>query len=161
MKSFFILALSSLVVVSCAAPETPAASATSTASTMDTAAVPTASTVAVVVPLERGRFFESAIIGGAVGNDGNVHTELTTFRKGQPIYVTVRAREVPVGLAARAVWFDPKNKEISMESKPVPVDAKVVTFQAPSTRRWQTGKHRVEIWLGGDQVVDQEIEIRK
>lgn len=166
MKSFFVLALSVLIALSCApgteqSSDTAATSATSTVSSTATSDVPSASSVQVVVPIEEEGFFESAMVGGAVGEDGNVVTEVTTFRRNQPVYVTVRANEVPAGLAARAVWFNPKKKEIHAETKPVPVDMKVVTFQAPSTRAWQPGTYRVEIWLGGDQVFDEDIVIRK
>jgi hypothetical protein len=166
MKSFLVPALGALIALSCAprteqSSDTAATSMTSTGSTIGTADVPSASSVQVVVPVAEEGFFESAMVGGAVGEDGNVQTEVTTFRRNQPIYVTVHANEVPTGLAARVVWFDPKKKEIGMETKPVPVDTKVVTFRAPSTRSWQPGKYRVEIWLGGDQVADEDIVIRK
>lgn len=166
MKSLMVLTLGGLIALACApkteqTSDTAATSTTSTSTSTATVDVPSASSVQVVVPVAEEGFFESAMVGGAVGEDGNVQTELTTFRKNQPIYVTVRANEVPTGLAARVVWIDPQKKEIGMETKPVPVDKKVVTFQAPSTRRWQPGKYRVEIWLGGDQVADEDIVIRK
>lgn len=146
-----------------AAETTTTATTAATQTAPATTAAPTTAPppVDTVIPIDRTRFLEKAAIGSAVGADGMVTTEVTSFRRGQTIHATVRASEVPQGLAARVVWFDAKNKEISSESKPVPVDTRTVAFQARNTRRWQPGKYRVELWLGGDTVYEQEFNLRR
>ena len=143
------------------ASETQTSTATTTAATTDTSVVTTAPPpVDTVIQIDRTRFLDQAGLGTAVGQDGMVQSQATTFRRGQPIYASIRAKEVPLGLAARAVWFDAKGKELSAESKPVPQNNRTVSFEARNAAKWRAGKYRVELWLGGDMVHKQEFTIQ-
>lgn len=151
-----LLLLSSILLLSCQQMgEAPAPDTTQT-----TAPTADASTTAVdtVVPIGESRFFESAMVGTQLDPEGAVQVEATTLKRSGPIYATVRAREVPGGLAARASWFAGTTK-VAEETKPVPQDKRFVTFQPPDTKSWKPGDYTVELWLGGDQVAVKQIKV--
>lgn len=135
---------------------TTAASTTALTTTLSTAPP----TVDTVIPLSETRFLERAAVGQKLGADGMVDTELTTLKRSQPIYASVRAKEVPAGLVARVVWFGPGDKKIAEEQLPVPPDTRFVTFQAKNARTWKAGTYGVQVWLGGDNVYEQEFRLQ-
>lgn len=137
-------------------PPQTATSATALTTTLTTAPP----TVDTVIPLSETRLLDRAAVGPRLGADGMVETERTTIKRGQRIYASVRAKEVPAGLVARVIWFGAGDKKIAEKQLPVPQDTRLVTFEAKNARTWKAGTYRVQLWLGGDNVYEQEFRIQ-
>ena len=84
-------------------------------------------------------------------------SESTSFRPGQPIYLTMVLTESPPGLQTRAVWHDPKDKVIRTDQKKMN-GAKVATFTL-SEVKLKPGKYHVVGYWGGNLAADKTFDI--
>lgn len=101
-------------------------------------------------------FMESSALGTQVGADGTVVTDENIFRPGEPIYLTMRLHESPVGLRTGVKWFDASDKQLAAEQKEMD-GAKVVTFEL--RQKLKPGKYRVEGYWGGNVAAEKPFEV--
>jgi hypothetical protein len=161
MRMLALLSLLSVLIGCQQRTETPAGQPEQTVTSFEAVATDASTAVVdTVIPIAESRFFDSAAIGTQLGEDGAVAVEVTTVRRGGPIYATVRAKEVPAGLAARASWFAGKTK-VAEETKPIPPDKRFVTFAPPDTKSWKPGDYTVELYVGGDEVAVKQLKVQK
>lgn len=154
MMRMLAILTSIILVLACQQQREPPAAESTTAPAADASLT----AVDTVVPVGESTFFESAMVGTNLDADGAVQVEVTTLKRSGPIYATVRAKQVPGGLAARASWFAGTTK-VAEETKPIPPDKRFVTFQPPDTKSWKPGNYTVELWLGGNQVAVKQIKV--
>jgi len=101
---------------------------------------------------------EKCRLGTALGSDGNVTEQQTSFRAGDPIRLTMWLRESPGGLQTSARWYDAKKKQIAREAKSMN-RAKVVTFTLD--KKLPPGKyHVIGVW-GGNEACGFDFEVIK
>ena len=103
------------------------------------------------------RYVDQSLLGAQVGPDGKVTSESTSFRAGQPIYLTMVLTESPPGLQTRAVWRDPKDKIIRTDQKKMN-GGKVATFTLNEVKL-KPGKYHVVGYWGGNLAADKTFEI--
>ena len=106
----------------------------------------------------RARFLESAKLGTKLDATGAVAEEATTFKVGQPIYLTLNLRESPPGLQTHASWQDERGKELARELHPMN-GAKTVTFAM--TKKLAPGRYKVEGYWGMNLAADKTFEVVK
>lgn len=103
------------------------------------------------------KFIDESLLGPKLGPDGKVTSESNSFRRGQPIYLTMVLRESPGGLRTSAVWLDSKDKVVRADQKPMN-GAKVATFTLKDARL-KPGKYHVIGYWGGNVAADKPFEI--
>lgn len=101
-------------------------------------------------------FIDSSALGTQVGTDGAVVTDENIFRPGEPIYLTMRLHESPVGLHTRVKWLDASDKQLAGEQKEMN-GAKVVTFVL--RQKLKPGKYRAEGYWGGNLAAEKPFEV--
>jgi hypothetical protein len=99
---------------------------------------------------------DKVVVGTELGSDGNVAAENTVAIPGQPIYITLRLRDSPVGLSTGAIWYDPAGRKLAEERKAMN-GAKVATFAM--TRKLTPGTYRVEGYWGGNLAGDKRFDV--
>lgn len=97
-------------------------------------------------------------LGTRLSGDGTVLESKETFRRRDPIHLSMWLKEAPEGLAMSARWLDAKGEEVSKQQEPAS-GAKVVTFKLD--RQLQPGKYKVEGIWGGNVVVEYEFEVTR
>jgi len=113
--------------------------------------------VNALIPMTPPRVLDGARLGATLGADGRVGAETATFKKGEPIYLTLDVRESPVGLATEAVWYDAKGKELARERHEMK-GAKTVTFAMKTPL--EPGRYKVEGWWGGNIAAEKTFEVK-
>lgn len=163
MKQITLLVLFALALGCRRDAEAPAQADTAPATATTTAQASDASSTSVeeVIAVGEDKFFDKATVGEALEADGRAKEKSGSIKRGKTLYSTVSAREVPGGLAARVAWFNPQDHKVFEETRPVPQDTKFVTFETKDTRQWTPGSYRVELWLGGDKVHEQTVQITR
>jgi hypothetical protein len=99
---------------------------------------------------------DKMLVGTRLGPDGNVVEEQTTVTAGEPLYVTLRLRDSPVGLRTSAAWYDEHDKELVREQKDMN-GAKVATFAIG--QKLPPGKYHVRGYWGGNVADDRNFEV--
>jgi hypothetical protein len=99
---------------------------------------------------------DKMLVGTRLGPDGNVGEEQTTVATGEPLYVTLRLRDSPVGLRTGAAWYDEHDKEIVREQKEMN-GAKIATFALG--QKLAPGKYHVRGYWGGNVADDRNFEV--
>jgi hypothetical protein len=112
---------------------------------------------AVIQPLPT--FVNKSMIGAGLGPDGMVTTEVTSFKRGQTVYLSLWLNESPVGLHAGAKWFDSADKQVDAEERPMN-GAKLATF-ALKTAKLKPGNYRAEGFWGGNRAANKDFVITK
>jgi hypothetical protein len=113
--------------------------------------------VNTLIPITPPRVLEGARLGGTLGADGRVSAETATFKKGEPVYLTLDIHESPVGLATEAVWQDAKGKELARERREMK-GAKTVTFAMK--KPLAPGRYKVEGYWGGNIAAEKTFEVK-
>jgi hypothetical protein len=112
---------------------------------------------AVIQPLPT--FVNKSMIGSALGPDGMVTTEVTSFKRGETVYLSLWLNESPVGLHTGAKWFDSADKQVDAEERPMN-GAKLATF-ALKTAKLKPGNYRAEGFWGGNRAANKDFVITK
>jgi hypothetical protein len=99
---------------------------------------------------------DKMLVGIQLDPDGNVSEEQTAVPAGDPVYVTLRLRDSPVGLHTGAVWYDEHDQPIAREQKDMN-GAKVATF-TPG-QKLAPGKYHVRGYWGGNIADDRGFEV--
>ena len=99
---------------------------------------------------------DKVLLGAQLGPDGAVATEASQFQSGQPIYLTLRLHDSPVGLKTSAVWFGPSKKEIHSEQRDMN-GGKIATFAL--NEKLTPGKYHVEGHWGGNLAGDKVFDV--
>jgi hypothetical protein len=150
-----VLILCALVVAACRKEPEPVAAGQSARRPINT---PTDASGkrAIVIDRVGTAVIDKMLVGNQVGPDGMVHEEQTTFTPGEPIYVTLRLRDSPVGLRTGAVWYGENEQKIASEQKDMN-GSKVATFAL--TQKLAPGKYHVRGYWGGNVAGDQTFEV--
>ena len=106
--------------------------------------------VAQVPPVATGARVERITVTKAVNADDSPGAAVTTFAKGDTVYVSMWTASAPVGTEVTARWFGPDGQQIT-EDKIVtdrPGDG-YTSFHAANVNGWAPGTYRVEILVNG------------
>lgn len=101
-------------------------------------------------------FLDSARIGSKVGTDGTVAQQLTTFKVGEPVYLTMRFKQSPEGLQSSVRVFDSRDKKVGDEFQEMN-GAKVVTFRVPPLK---AGHYKVSGYWGGNVACEYGVVVK-
>jgi hypothetical protein len=101
-------------------------------------------------------YVEGATLGAQKSADGTVQAESAKFKRGQPVYLTMRLKESPPGLQSRIEWKDAAGATVFQEQRPMG-GAKVVTFEL--TKRLEPGGYRAVGYWGGNVACDLPFEV--
>jgi hypothetical protein len=99
---------------------------------------------------------DKMLVGNQIGPDGMVHEEQKTFTTGEPIYLTLRLRDSPLGLRTGAVWYGENEQKIASEQKDMN-GSKVATFAL--TQKLAPGKYHVRGYWGGNVADNRSFEV--
>jgi hypothetical protein len=99
---------------------------------------------------------EKVLLGTQLGPDGAVSADSTSVAEGQPLYVTVRLRDSPIGLHIGAIVKDAHGKNIAREEKPMN-GAKVTTFAIVHTL--PPGSYSAEAYWGAPPGIIKNFEV--
>ena len=160
MKQMLICAAAALALVSCQQETTtqappPAPTATTTApQNLGKAKVNAA------LPLNAAESLSQSHIGDATGPDGTVTTDKTTFKPGEPVFVTLTLRDALKGVQLTARWYDGKNKQLAEEKKELSGGQRSATFQWKG-KKLKPGKYRVATYWGENIAGDHAFEVTK
>lgn len=103
-----------------------------------------------------GPVIEKMLVGIQLGADGTVSEQQTVVPEGEPVYVTLRLHDSPVGLHTGAVWYDAHDQPIAREQKDMN-GAKVATFAL--TQKLAPGKYHVRGYWGGNIADDRDFVV--
>jgi hypothetical protein len=90
---------------------------------------------------------DKMLVGIQLGPDGTVSEQQTVVPAGEPVYVTLRLRDSPVGLRTGAIWYDEHDQPIAREQKEMN-GTKVATFAL--VQKLEPGKYHVRGYWGGN-----------
>jgi len=96
-------------------------------------------------------------IGPKLGADGNVTGEVKTFKTTDPIHLTMKFHESPVGLQASVVVRGASGTTHYRDQKPMN-GGKVITFTVPP-KTLKAGQYRVEGYWGGNVAAEYDIDV--
>ena len=99
---------------------------------------------------------EKMLVGAKLGADGTVSEEQTVFTVGEPIHLTLRLHDSPVGLRTGAVWYGQGEQKIASEQKEMN-GSKVATFVLK--QKLAPGKYRVRGYWGGNVADERNFEV--
>ncbi|HEY0144087.1 MAG TPA: hypothetical protein VGF48_24585 [Thermoanaerobaculia bacterium] len=159
-RSILLLCLVAAVATACRRGESPAAQQPASTNTVTTTAVTPSNAegkaVTTTIALRPDVLSRSAL-GSRLAGDGTVIESRETFRRRDPIYLSMWLEEAPQGLAMSARWLDAKGEEVSKQQQPA-AGKKFVTFKLD--RQLAAGKYKVEGIWGGNVVVEYEFEVQ-
>jgi hypothetical protein len=96
------------------------------------------------------------LVGTKLGADGAIAEERTLFTVGEPVYLTLRLIDSPVGLGTGAIWYDQHGLRLAAEKKDMN-GSKVATFAL--AQKLAPGKYHVEGYWGGNLAGDKKFEV--
>ena len=96
---------------------------------------------------------------GAPGPAGTVTVEKQSFKKGEPVFVTITIRDRLPGTRLTARWFDKAGKKIAEDSKQVK-EEKSATFQWKG-KALKPGDYKVSTFWGAEPAGDHLFTITK
>jgi hypothetical protein len=105
-------------------------------------------------PLDQPSPLEEVTLHADGGEGGE---EVSRFRPGDPVVVSLRMREVPEMLAAWVHWLNQEGETLHEEQKSVPEDGRL-QFRA-DTSDWPEGVYTAEIYVGGALADLKEFEL--
>ena len=111
---------------------------------------------ATVIDHVGAAIIDKMLVGTRLGPDGTVSDEQTVVTAGEPLYLTLRLRDSPVGLRTGAAWFDEHEQPIAREQKDMN-GAKVATFAL--AQKLAPGKYHVRGYWGGNVADDRNFEV--
>ena len=111
-----------------------------------------------VVPLTAANPVGQSYVG-TPGPDGTVTVDKLTFKKGEPVYVTVKIRDRLPGARLSARWFDKAGKKLGEDSKQVK-DEKSATFRWKG-KALKPGDYKVSTFWGAEPAGDHLFTITK
>jgi len=149
-----IVLLSISLVVGCQKkPEAAATSTTTSVQDLSKADVKT------VIPVGQPEVLTQSKLGSSVGKDGNVTEEKLSFKRVEPIYLTMWLKESPPGLQTGVRWFD--NTGIVVSEERLPMNGqKVVTFKF-GVKGPKAGDYRAVGYWGGNIAVEYSFTVTK
>jgi hypothetical protein len=99
---------------------------------------------------------EKMLVGIQLGADGNVSEQQTVVPAGDPVYVTLRLHDSPVGLRTGATWYDEHDQIIAREQKEMN-GTKIATFTLG--QKLAPGKYHVRGYWGGNIAGEREFVV--
>jgi hypothetical protein len=148
-----------LAVTACQKSETSTAPASSSGATATSAVaavkddrnVKVNTVIDPAVPL----FLDQTAIGSRASADGTVTGEMTTFKVGEPVRLTMRFKQSPAGLQSSVRAVDERRKQVHSEWKEMK-GANVVTFELPPLK---PGQYKVTGYWGGNIACEYTVQI--
>ena len=162
MKRTLIFVATALALMSCqkeTTTQTPPPARTTTTTTAAPQNLGKAK-VNAALPLNAAESLSQSHIGGATGPDGTVTADKTTFKTGEPVFVTLTLRDALKGVELSARWYDAKNKQLAEEKKELSAGQRSVTFQWKG-KPLKPGKYRVVTYWGENIAGDHAFEVTK
>lgn len=138
-RAFFTAAMvgAVLVLAACKKKETAAAAP-------EPAAYPTsAPEQTAAAKLER------LTVTRSVNADDSPGAVVSSFGKGDTVYVTMWRSNIPAGAEITARWFGPDAAQITEDKLSTPGGDGYTSFHAANTNGWAPGSYRIEILLNG------------
>ncbi len=116
----------------------------------ETVALPPPADAPVAQVPPAGARVERITVARAVNADDSPGEAVTTFAKGDTVYVSMWTAAAPVGTEVTARWFGPDGQQIT-EDKVVTDRAGdgYTSFHAANPKGWPPGTYRVDILLNG------------
>jgi hypothetical protein len=116
----------------------------------ETAAMPPPADAPVAQVPAAGARIERITVARAVNADDSPGEAVTTFAKGDTVYVSMWTAGAPVGTEVTARWFGPDGQQVT-EDKIVTDRAGdgYTSFHAANVNGWAPGTYRVEILVNG------------
>jgi hypothetical protein len=99
---------------------------------------------------------EKMLVGIQLGPDGTVSEQETVVPEGEPVYVTLRLHDSPVGLRTGAAWYDAYDQPIARQQKDMN-GTKVATFALG--QKLAPGKYHVRGYWGGNIADDRDFVV--
>ncbi len=99
---------------------------------------------------------EKMLVGIQLAPDGTVSEQQTVVPAGDPVYVTLRLHDSPVGLRTGATWYDEHDQIIAREQKEMN-GTKVATFALG--QKLAPGKYHVRGYWGGNIADDRNFVV--
>jgi hypothetical protein len=164
MKNHLVVCTVSLLLVAgCRReqPVAPAQTATSTAPATMTGEpqdMTNTQVTEVIVPSQR-EFVLNSRVGTAAGSDGMVSADLETFKRAQPVRLSMWLKESPSGLQTSAVVFDENDQKVTEERKSMN-GAKTVTFTF-NAKKWKPGMYRIVGYWGGNVAAEHVVKLTR
>jgi hypothetical protein len=134
-----------------APPSRSAASATVAAPPVDLAGKKVETEISLLPPVA-----SDCRVGTKLDASGLVAEKQTTFKRREPVYVSLWLKESPEGLAVSVRALDADRKEVARVQKPA-AGAKTVTLRVDKLK---AGKYVLESLWGGNVVCEDAIEVR-
>lgn len=105
-------------------------------------------------------FYESAQVGAAVKPDGTIEDVRDEFTPSEHLYISVKARQVPAGLAANlAIRNSEKEMMVDTRSEFSPATSRAV-FPVTDLSKWKPGLYDIEVTMEGDVVFKHGVHIK-
>jgi hypothetical protein len=156
-----IYAAAVLFVAGCRRETVVSATSTNTTQKTTTIAVPqdlSNAKINTVIAIDNSGAVSKVHIGSKADSDGMVTGDVTTFKRGEPVMISMWLNDSPNGLATSAKLFDSKGKEIAEERKPMK-GAKTVTFSF-ATRKLKPGLYKVKGFWGGNVAGEFDVTVK-
>lgn len=153
-----LLALVALLAVGCAqeAEEPPPAAVTEEVTGVDTP-IDTG-------PIQVMSWLEDARFGSQANELGWVPDEFRRdeFLPGETVHFSARiGDDLPGDSAARVIWYNESGQDMQVGQEQATIPAGQQYFHTmTATDGWPVGDYRVEIWIGDEQAVDEDFDLR-
>ncbi|MEA2237113.1 MAG: hypothetical protein QOC81_1837 [Thermoanaerobaculia bacterium] len=155
MRSKVAVLLCAFVIAACQKKQEPVAAGQPARKPLNIPTDASGKRASVIDPVGTA-VIETMLVGAQLRADGTVSNEQTVFTVGEPIYLTLRLRDSPVGLRTGAVWYGQGEQKIASEHKEMN-GSKVATFVL--RQKLAPGKYRVRGYWGGNIAGEQTFEV--
>jgi len=112
----------------------------------------------IVIRPDVPNVLDKSLLGTALAADGTVAEEVTEFKAGQPIALSIWLKQSPPGLNTGVMWYGADEQVFERDKRPMN-GATVATFTLK--KKLKPGKYRVEGYWGGNVVADKTFEVKK
>ena len=101
-----------------------------------------------------------ARLGNHANPNGVVVEERNTFKRGEPVILSMTVKESPAGLAMSAVWEDAKGNKLDQDRKTMN-GAKIATFAYAGKKKLTPGEYKVTGYWGGNVAAEKKFTVVK
>lgn len=150
-----------LLLVACRRPEQAAAPQNQTSPATPTTTAPpqdlSKAKINTVVPVNPPTYVRESRLGSKLDAEKNVAEEKVTFKRNEPVYLTMWLQQSPKGLQTSVRWYDSNGNQIDEEFRPMNGE-KVVTFKF-DVKRPKAGAYRAVGYWGGNIAAEYDFTV--
>jgi hypothetical protein len=99
-------------------------------------------------------------LGNHANPEGLVIEERNTFKRGEPVILSMTVTESPAGLQMSAVWEDAKGNKLDQDRKTMN-GAKIATFAYAGKKKLTPGEYKVTGYWGGNVATEKKFTVTK